>query len=490
MTRALVLALGLVACGTDTPSLSRQLPLLAVAPAELDFGEVAVPTTVTESVAVANAGRAQLTFEAELRGADAQVFALATTEGTAGADGSVDLEISFSPPTFLAYTAELVITSNDDENPERIVPIRGQGVSAPVPDILLSTTSIDFGQVDGERTEILTVENVGTDDLVLGTVLQVGAPDFELVTDPSGNTLAPGDDVPVVIRYTPPPADTSGDPPGASGELRFPSNDPDEPEVKVVLLANGGADYAYPVAVADCPSVVDPPRWVSLDGRASDAKGRGPLTYAWTLPQRPTDSTGTPVSDGRLESAVLDVARLWADAAGTYVAELVVTNVDGVRSAPARCTLQAIPDEALAVELSWNTPNADVDLHVARDGKALFDEPDDVCWCHKIGAWGTDSSGDFRLDLDDKAGFGPETIAADTPPDGNYTVRVHYFKDQRDAAITATVRVWIDGQLARQFSKVMQNDNVWDVARIDWPARTVAELTEPLQSKPSRRDCF
>lgn len=489
--RTLVLALGLAACGTDAPILSRQLPLLAVAPAELDFGEVAVPTTVTATIAVANAGRAELTFEASLRADDAGVFELLTPSGTAGADGSVDLEVRFSPPTFLPYTAELVITSNDEENPERVVPIRGTGVSAPLPDILLSTRSIDFGDAQGERTEILTVENVGTADLVLGSLGQVGSPDFELVTDPSGNTLSPGDDVPVVIRYTPTDAaDSASEPPGASGELRIPSNDPDEGEVTVVLLGNGGADYAYPTAVVDCPATVDPPRWVPLDGRRSDAAGRGPLTYAWSLVKKPTDSTGASVSDGRLESVATDSTRLWADAAGAYEVQLVVTNADGVRSAPGRCTVQAVPDEALAIEVTWSTPNADLDLHVARNGAALFDEPDDVTWCNKLGAWGVaGSADDFRLDLDDRAGFGPETIAADAPADGTYDVRVHYYEDQRDGAVTATVRFWIDGVLDRQLSRVLTRNQVWDVARVNWPQRTVAELTEPLTSA-SKRTCY
>ncbi|MCB9680220.1 MAG: choice-of-anchor D domain-containing protein [Alphaproteobacteria bacterium] len=477
--------LAALACAPDTPQIRAQVPEIGVAPDPLAFGDQAVPLPAEARFFVSNAGRAELTFQLALEDDADGVFVLPVTEGSVSAGDSLPMAVRFTPTTYLDYTANLVITSNDEDTPELVLAVTGTGVAAPLPDILVDPLSIDFGDVPAERTEIVTVRNTGTAPLSLGTLRQVGSPSFTLLTDPSGNTIAPGDDVPIVIRYA--PTSTDGD----SGSLVVPSDDPDEAEVEVLLLGNGGADYAYPEAVIDCPGPVDPPGFVTLEGYDSfDPEGHTPLSYAWSLVAVPTDSTGAPVSSGYLTNDVSESTALWADAVGTYEVELSVTNSIGVRSAPTRCLVDAIPDEELLIELTWSTSNADLDLHLAQAGNALFSRPGDATWCNRSPSWGASGTADDpRLDLDDRAGHGPENISIDAPADGTYDVRVHYFEDQGDDVVTATVRVYVLGDLAFQASQNLSRNEVWDAARVNWPAGTVGALSAPVYAA-THRQCY
>ena len=356
----------MLACAPDDIGIAVQTPEINVTPSPLEFGPSAVPLVHILPVHVSNAGHADLDVSLKIEGADASLFEIAETELTLKPGEDHPIDLSFTPATFLDYSATLVLTSNDETDPEVTVPLTGTGISAPMPDIDLSTLAVDFGPAAELATRVVTITNRGSAPLHLGTVAQSGSSAFALLTDPSGNTIAPGDDVPIVLSYTPPNAD------GDSGTLTIPSDDPDEDPVEVVLLGNGGADFEYPVAEINCPSQVDPPAFVQLDGYASnDPADHTPLTYSWSLVGVPEDDAGDAISSAYLTNAVSPTTKLWADAVGPYEVDLTVTNAIGVTSAPARCLIDAIPSERVHVELTWNTASADMDLHLAQEGRVV-----------------------------------------------------------------------------------------------------------------------
>ncbi len=475
----------MLACAPDDIGIAVQTPEINVTPSPLEFGPSAVPLVHILPVHVSNAGHADLDVSLNIEGADASLFEIAETELTLKPGEDHPIDLSFTPATFLDYSATLVLTSNDETDPTVSVPLTGTGISAPMPDIDMSTLAVDFGPAAELSTRVLTITNRGSAPLHLGTVAQSGSSAFALLTDPSGNTIAPGDDVPVVLAYTPPNAD------GDSGTLTIPSDDPDEDPIEVVLLGNGGADFEYPVAEINCPSQVDPPAFVQLDGYAShDPAGHTPLTYSWSLASVPVDDAGDAISSAYLTNAVSPTTKLWADAVGPYEVDLTVTNSIGVTSAPARCLIDAIPSERVHVELTWNTASADMDLHLAQEGTPIFGRPADANWCNRTPNWGVlGAADDPRLDLDDRGGHGPENINIDEPQSGRYDVRVHYFDDQGDDVVTSSVRVYLDGILAFQASQNMERNDVWDVARINWPEATVAALSDPLEQSVHRQ-CY
>ncbi len=481
----LIATLGaVVACnGPDDPVLRAQVPEIAVTPSALDFEGAVVPLVSEDAVRIANAGRAPLEIQARIEGDDLRPWSLPVTEATLAAGEDLPLPVRFQPATYLPFSADLVITSNDEDTPEVRVPLSGEGIAGPVPDILVDPPSMDFGTASSSQVAVIQVRNAGQAPLTLGTIAQQGSGRFRIDPDPSGTTIAPGNTLPVVVYWDPADGETGDD-----GILTVPSDDPDEPEVDVLLIGNGGSDLQWPQAVVDCPATTDPPGFVSLDGRDStDPEGHLPLTYRWRLVGVPTDSTGQSTSSGYLTSPGAAVTDLFTDAVGDYQVELVVENAIGLVSAPARCTIEAIPDEDLAVELTWNTARADLDLHLARNDATLFSGADDVSYCNKRPGWGVSGTADDpELELDDRAGLGPENINLPAPADSAYTARVHYFDDKGDNIVTATVRVYIEGVQAFEASRNLSRNEVWDVARIAWPAKTVGALAVDPYDAPRR----
>lgn len=455
-----------------------------VTPDPIAFGDQAVPLATTLEVTISNSARgvALAIDDIRIEGEGASVFSLGELPATVEAQGDATVEITFLPDTYLDFTATLVIDSDDDDDPSFEVPITGSGVAAPLPDISVDRSNVDFGIVpagNAALTEFVTITNVGTAPLTLGNVAQSGSGAFVLLTDPSRSVVMPQGSVPVLIAYAPPTEE------GDTGLLTIPSDDPDEPAVEILLLGNGGADFEFPEAMIDCPGTSAPPEYISLDGLDSfDPEGHTPLIYSWSLTQQP------PGSDGTITNLVSPDTSLFTDVAGTYEVQLVVENTIGISSAPARCVIEAIPADDIHVELSWDTPRADLDLHLSSGDASLFERPGDCNWCNKTPAWGAaGTSDDPRLDLDDRGGFGPENINVQYPSDGTYDVRVHYFDDHGDDLVTATVRVYTEGTIAFTDSRILARNEVWDAARVNWPAATAGTLSS-VSYEAENRVCF
>ncbi|MBN2799107.1 MAG: choice-of-anchor D domain-containing protein [Deltaproteobacteria bacterium] len=470
--------LTLLACNQDT-GLQILSPEISVVPEALDFTEQIALLPAEQIVSVSNAGLADLEVQASLEGSEA--FELLSAQATVPPGRTWELGVRFTAPSYLDYSGTLTLSSNDEETPVVEVPLRGTGVHAPQPDIALEPLAVDFGVVPQGSfgSAFLIVRNEGDGELHLGSVQQQGSGAFSLSTDPSGATISAGGEVPVVLSYR--PTQDQGD----TGALVFPSDDPDEPRVEVLLLGNGGGDLVYPEAVIDCPGQLAPPVWVDLDGSgSSDPEGNTPLSFQWSLTEQPTGSHSSLTQDST------ETTRFFADAAGSWEAQLVVTNTLGLASAPARCQMLAVPEEALHVELTWDTPAADLDLHLLDAGAEFFERPGDCNYCNQTPHWGaTGTDDDPRLALDDRGGYGPENIKLLDPASGTYRVRVHYFEEHGDEAVVATVRVYLHGALEAEVSKVIHRNQVWDVGEVRWPAATFGVETTALW-EPGVRSCW
>lgn len=192
-----------------------------------------------------------------------------------------------------------------------------------------------------------------------------------------------------------------------------------------------------------------------------------------------------------------------ANAAGAYTICLEVWDANGVKSCnPACLEILILPEEAIHVELLWDTPNdpnqsdtgpgagADLDLHFAHpeasgpdidcDGKddPWFSNPYDTFWFNPNPNWGSASpavNDDPSMDLDDTDGAGPENLNLDVPEGSPsnpvaYSVGVHYWNDNGFGTSFATVNIYIMGVLMAQFDKVeLKPLDMWNVGRINWP---------------------
>lgn len=476
MSTSLLLPL-LLACGGDQ-NFQRLSPDIAWAPGSLDFGQVRSGQEGALVLQIVNAGDGSLNvngigIQPELASLSLSPPTLELGTGEAG-----EVIVTFAPTELGVVQSELIIGSNDPETPLLNIPISGEGIEGG-PDIQLDTTALDFGTVSVGQTssQVFTIENRGDEDLeIFTTGQQQGSGAFDLLSDPRGQVIPVGSSYSVLVSYAPTTED------GDSGSLSILSNDPDSPSVTVSFDGNGGGATSYPVAVIVAPDQVLPGEVVTLDGSGSyDPDDNTPLLYRWTLVEQPeASSTSLSVSDTEL-------SELWLDTAGTYTVGLQVENSLGVSSATALHSVAAVPEDDVYVLLSWANSDADFDLHLLRsDGTALFQRPDDCCWCNSNPDWGGTEESNPRLMLDAESGGGPENIVLPEADDGEYFVRVHYFQDDGSGETEATVRIFVEGEVVDQYRRTMTHNQVWDVAYVRWPQGFVIEENADPYASPAR----
>ena len=432
-------------CSNEAPAIRNREPGLAFAPSAFDFGDVGVPLDRSIPFFVSNTGGAdmlvRLTFEDF-----PSIFTIdGETEFELAPGDERELEVQFAPGTYREYTTVLRLDSNDPQSPLENLPVTGTGADLPLPDIAVRpglTVEVD-GLTPGEEAFLLfEVVNEGGSALEVRDIRLEGPASFVLETDRTGATLLPNGSTAVLVEYQQLGLE------GEFADVFVTSNDPDEPEVQVRLIANGGGpDFQRPIAQIDCPATfgITGPQFLRLSGAESyDPAGLEPLTYEWTVTERPKGA-----DEGvALDPDDLEFVDVYVDVAGEWEVQLVVENSLGTPSEPALCRFGATPEDALRVELSWTGAAADVDLHLLNGVAAELCDPVDDCGWHnptpKWGPTGGGSADDPRLDIDDRAGFGPENINIEAPAEGAYPVKVHYYKTNGDGAITATVNVLVE----------------------------------------------
>jgi hypothetical protein len=152
--------------------------------------------------------------------------------GTIPAGMMADITVTFDATGLFGgdYDADIIITSNDPDEPEVTVPAHLHVTGAP--DIAVSDDSLDFGQVFITASDTLTllVSNEGTDLL---TVSDITSDNPDYTVDTTSFNLDPGESQEVPVAFTPVN-------PGLSpGTLTIFSNDPTTPAYPVLLQGEG-----------------------------------------------------------------------------------------------------------------------------------------------------------------------------------------------------------------------------------------------------------
>jgi len=498
MTIALFSVIG---CNSDT-GITPDYPSMAVVPNPIEFYDVqrdrvgtVVGETETVTVTIQNAGRAPLELIDISLGGDPAFTMTAPDVDEVGEDEFTTFTLSFTPTAYETYGDTLIIETNDPDFEGGLsIPITGTGVEIPKPCIAVEPATLDFGDVEpGDYGfDFITVTNCGEDDLSISQVAQTGSGAFSRVSaDPVGAVLTPGGTDAVTVNFYYEPTTASGD----SGSYVISSDDPNNPEFEVALIGNGGGSGAYPEAVIDCPASATVLDELVLSGSGSfDPDGRAIVSYLWSLDRQPE---GSQSALGVTDEVATD---LFLDAAGDYVVTLQVTNDAGTLSAPTECRLDAVPQDAIHIELTWSTGDSDFDLHLANrvpdeQGENFFLRSEDVNFCNETADWGAagDTSDDATLELDDQEGYGPENVSIFEPADGEYLVRAHYFDTASNSETIATVRFYLNGEVWLERERTMERNDVWDVGYVRWPEGVVVveddESLNPLYDAPTR-ECY
>jgi hypothetical protein len=464
--RSLVLATLLVWAGCTDPNLGEVEPIMGVGQQRLEFGAVAVGDGASKLVHIQNTGTGRLNLQASIEDDPAGAFLVNALDDSIDAGFAGTVEISFRPPDIARFEARLVLTGNDDLRPSATVDLGGDGYRRGA--IQVEPLLVDFGNIKAGEIGLgsVAVRNVGTGDLIVtGIEMSPGTnPDFRIQSSTRTPATLPADsEVSLLLAYRP---GLLSEPPG-EGRLIIRAADPYQPETSVRLLASLNQ---APRADAGPDQEVEPFSHVDLDGSASfDPDGDLPLTYSWLLVRKPEGSTA------ELDTLDESETGFAPDLVGVYEAELYVTDTTGLRSLmPDRVTITALPAEKLLVELVWNSPIADLDLHLLAPGGSLGGLLD-CHWANPDPDWGQagDAQDDPALLRDDLAGFGPETIGYAEPLNGTYSLVVDFFAAHTPSGnepTTATLRIFIDGFLEAELTKQLDAQGQrWAAAEVLWP---------------------
>lgn len=257
----------------DLYRIERHAPRLSLTATQLDFTDTFVTTTSSLPLALENAGTMPLQVqELGIYGSDSTAFFLA--EGTArkrpdgGAmlaatvpyslpvGGRMNHTILFTPAAPRLYSAVLRIVSNDPGRELLEVPLQGTGLPPPEPEIAVSATEFDFGDVVrlSSVSQVLRIRNVGNLGMtVLSLLLQgEGASEFSLESQATPFSIWPGDSTSVLVEFTP---RTFG---SKNAWLQVQSNDP-QTGILVIPLSGGGIPPNEPYIEVPSDSLVFAP---------------------------------------------------------------------------------------------------------------------------------------------------------------------------------------------------------------------------------------
>ena len=156
-------------------------PAVSLSPTDVNFGNQAEGTTSSIiTVTLTNVGTGDLNVSAVgLSGVDGTNFNVEAEDCTTAPvspAGTCTIDLTFSPDAVVTFAASLDITSDAASSPDS-VPLSGTGISAAAPVLILSPSSLAFGDLPIQGTANLTVmvQNGGISDLVVGTITLGGA---------------------------------------------------------------------------------------------------------------------------------------------------------------------------------------------------------------------------------------------------------------------------------------------------------------------------
>jgi len=303
---------------------------------------------------------------------------------------------------------------------------------------------------------VLTIRNNGACDLVLFDLGFSEDTPFPAVFSPAGAIATPSVVPPasaMSLRFAAHPIDATA----STGTLVLTGNDPAHPSVEVPLSVQGvvptcairisslnGTAVAGDIAVEPLDVV-----GLTVDGQTSP---EGTInSVRWTLSERPAEG------DAVISAATAHTTDVTPSTAGRYLLEATVTDDLGVEGS---CTFgfEAIPRSGLLVQLTRDAAS-DLDLHLVRNG---------IGWCGVDDCYDDQPTRDWgggSLDPVHEGDAFVENISVHDLVDGDYTVGVGGISG--GVTTTATVKIFLGGQLEYEGFLAINDGDTWQPARVE-----------------------
>jgi hypothetical protein len=477
--RAALIFLALVSCGP--PNLQQVKPRLSPPASPVDFGTLPVLNQKTVEIEVLNVGRAKMTVSNVALAKTDGIFRIESFPEIVESGITEKIVVVFTPQAEASYEDTLSFETDDDENPRIELQLIGVGSTRAV--IEVQPPMLDFGTVAecASTVGLITILSKGTADLVVEEIAFTPetSPAFSFVGSVRPATVKTVDSngLPGQIQITIRVTAAAGSTGTLTGGVKIRSTDPEQRELIVPLTA---LVNQAPVATIAPLGNGSPGQRITLDGSGSmDPDANDPLTYKWTIRSKPLASTTT-ITDST--AAITDMT-LDPMVPGAYEVQLDVTDAAGAKSCqPARATVVASPAQKLLVEMFWDNPGTDLDLHVLRNPMSLLNTvPDDCYYQNRTPDWGVmgDTMDDPALVRDALTGYGPEVFGYVNPVDSTYRVAVKFENELLSPMPSSrvTVRVYLFGVLKAEATKTLEHrGDIWEVLDVTWPGGDVTVL--------------
>lgn len=198
-----VLWLANVGCGGNSftgSNLNSGIPNATMVPASLNFGDVAIGSSIRQTATLSSNGSAPLIINAINATGD---FSQTNSCGSSLAAGtSCTVVVTFKPTAPGSRTGMVTIADNSSGSPHQIT-LAGTGITAPVPAASVAPASLSFGdQVinTGSSSQTVTLTNTGNAVLSISSIADSG--DYSQANN-CGNSLAAGANCTIVVIFTP-----------------------------------------------------------------------------------------------------------------------------------------------------------------------------------------------------------------------------------------------------------------------------------------------
>lgn len=465
----LLLALTFVACSDEPTFVAFEVDAV-FEPASLDFGEVAVGARERRTVAFRNTGQSNLTIE------DAfvpQSFALPEAKGTLigqtiAPSAAFSFDVEFAPSSAGQTTETLTLTVG---NGVFELPLRG--FAGLFPSISVDPGAIDFGTIavgDTGRWQVV-LTNTGGVEVEIDQV-QIEDPGTFRISAADSFNIPVGQARAVDILFEPQREASFED------VVRF------EYGTRVAAVSVRGASLSPAGDVLCSPTAVDfgpVERGREVQAAVTCTALGGPARIVRALVEPSPDGFRlvSPVSTVDLaegQSTSFFVA-LQADGLAGQRAGRLRIDYNGARGAGtqvlnllAQVIAPPPTENDMTLILRWDTPG-DVDLHFVRPGGVLFSITGGDChYAVRSPDWGVpgDPTDNPFLDVDNRLGFGPETINLSRAQPGRYQVWVHYFRAPFGRVTNAAVDVFVGGANVGTFTLPLTCKRAWLVGIIEW----------------------
>ena len=366
----------------------------------LDFGMVAQKNTFTRSFYILDTvqNSADLTFTITLlddagNAAAQKLVSFSPDKGAVKGSKALKIDAAFTPPDDKAtppkqYSFKMHIESNSltTANRKLDIPITGTGI---LPIIVIEKPVLDFGDVYLSSSSLLDtkIRNDGSGPLTISSVTILNPDNAFNVTDPNLTQLPikiqPKTSITFSAIFSPLEIKAF------TATYTLNNDDPNNRQAAISLKGNGAKppENAPPVAKITCPAEgfqLPVPGELELDGTGTADPNGDQFAYLWTIAKDKDGKDLIPEGSDfcfdcnrgqltRHKDSDKPKPTFYGDMVGDYTVQLVATDTGSppLSSDPVTCVVHGYASQQLHIEMLWDNPVTDLDLHLVNNSEGI-----------------------------------------------------------------------------------------------------------------------